>query len=304
MELAILLLVLGAGFAFLGGDDDAAEAETGQRDSNRLDVEGSETGDLLEAVEASVVRAGEGDDTIVGSDGDDDIYGEDGDDSILGEAGRDFLSGGDGEDTVLGGAGDDTLRGLDDDDQLLAEAGDDVVFGGAGNDFIDGGLGNDRLDGGAGNDTIIDFNGSGTLNGGTGADFLDAVAEPLYSEPGQSSTVSGGFGNDFIRGDDGDVLTGGPGDDDFELYTNGALDPVTITDFDPAEEVVDIFADLPADVIAMGASTISVVISPDGSDLHLVLDMPDGNESIVAVLQGLGGLPPTTIMGQLTVRAA
>ena len=87
------------------------------------------------------VRAGAGDDTVIGGDESDRFYG------------------GPGEDSLVGGAGNDTLFGQD---------GDDVLVGGAGNDYLSGGNGFDSLVGGDGNDTLNDPFGPDTVLGGAG----------------------------------------------------------------------------------------------------------------------------------------
>ena len=181
-----------------------------------------------------------GDDTISGGEGDDLIYGEDGADSLSGDAGSDTIFGGDGDDTISGGDGGDSLSGgagmdfvdysgsdegvnidlgantatggdatgdtlaggldgiigSDWDDTLTGYDGQgvdwtNVFYGGAGNDLMDGAGGDDSLFGGEGDDTLI---------GGAGADVLD-----------------GGAGDDLLRVGSGDMVTGGSGDDTFEL---------------------------------------------------------------------------------------
>lgn len=63
------------------------------------------------------VRAGSGDDVLIGTDGDDYLYGGDGNDTI---------EGGDGSDVLQGGAGMDHLRGGEDADICDQEPGEDV----------------------------------------------------------------------------------------------------------------------------------------------------------------------------------
>ena len=74
-------------------------------------------------------------------------------------------------------------------DAVPLDSNDDTVSAGAGNDVIDSGFGDDSVDGGTGNDTIF---------GGAGAD-----------------TLSGGADDDTIHVGEGDVATGGDGDDTF-----------------------------------------------------------------------------------------
>ena len=99
------------------------------------------------------IRAGAGDDIIIGGAGLDTIYGEDGNDLIFGYRGADMLYGGTGDDRLYG---DDLgFNGIAGADFLYGEAGDDFLDGGARGDFLNGGEGNDTLIGGAGDDSIF-----------------------------------------------------------------------------------------------------------------------------------------------------
>ncbi len=93
----------------------------------------------------------------------------------------------------------DTYTGTAGDDFIDSKGGDDTVYGNAGNDQMAGGAGNDMLFGDAGNDT---------LNGGTDFDSLD-----------------GGTGDDTLI--DGEVMTGGAGNDTYQLTT---WQPATINE--------------------------------------------------------------------------
>jgi Ca2+-binding RTX toxin-like protein len=86
----------------------------------------------------------------------------------------------------------ETLIGTDADDTLTGGVGNDNITGGAGNDLINGGDGDNVLKGGIGKDTLI---------GGNGNDYLNFRND--------SSDVA----------TDGDVFTGGGGDDTIFLKT-------------------------------------------------------------------------------------
>ena len=106
----------------------------------------------------------------------------------------DIVDGADGlNDTILGGDGNDSID---------AGFGADSVSGGLGNDTLSGNDGNDILDGGEGNDTIF---------GGLGAD-----------------TLNGKDGDDTISVAEGDVVTGGDGDDTFLVTDLGEAGSSTI----------------------------------------------------------------------------
>ena len=150
---------------------------------------------------------------------------------------------------VVGGAGADNLQGTGKNDTLMGVGGDDVLMGYAGNDTLNGGAGADVLIGGSGTDTadysdeavavLADlqiaslntgaaagdtYNSIENLSGGAGNDTLrgDAVANVLAGNGGNdaifgrvgSDTLEGGAGNDTLNGGAGaDVLIGGAGID-------------------------------------------------------------------------------------------
>lgn len=120
--------------------------------------------------------------------------------TISGNGGNDTITGGSENDLIDGGTGNDTLSGGGGADSLFGGDGNDNISGDDGNDTIDGGKGDDTLYGGAGNDGIYGGVGSDALYGGTGTD-----------------TVDGGAGNDTLAIAEGDVATGGDGDDLFVL---------------------------------------------------------------------------------------
>jgi len=141
---------------------------------------------------------------------------------------------GSGNDTIIGSAQADTLNGDSGDDLLIAGAGDDQVTGGSGDDTVDGESGNDDLAGGRGFDTLIvaadsnliinstitvgdgvdshrEFE-QGLLSGGDGHNRLDARLATI------PVTLMGGRGNDtLLGGPRGDRLDGGLGTDFAEI---------------------------------------------------------------------------------------
>ena len=169
-------------------------------------------------------RGNAGDDTIVGGAGDDTLIGNGGEDTIYGNAGDDFAEGGFDDDRVFLGGGNDEYGTAE--DQRFLQKGDDLVRGGAGND------------------TIIDSFGSNTLHGDEGADELVAYD---FDDEGTPDTVFGGYGDDTIKIDMGDIATGGEGEDDFYVADTIGLteDTVTITDFTASEDrlVIDLYGD-------------------------------------------------------------
>ena len=85
-----------------------------------------------------VIRAGNGNDNIVGTAGEDQLFGNSGNDNLAGGEGHDLLDGGKGNDQLNGGSGNDTLVGGSGDDRLAGGSGFDVfAFGkGGGNDVV------------------------------------------------------------------------------------------------------------------------------------------------------------------------
>lgn len=232
----------------------------------------------------------DGDDSLLGGTGNDTLYGEGGSDTLLGQDGADSLLGGSGEDSLIGGTGDDTLEGGAGADTLSGGAGMDFASyagsdsgvtvdlstntfagGGAtgdvnaggldgliGSDFNDsltgydgegpdwtnvfyGGLGDDTLDGAGGGDSLYGGAGNDSIIGGTGADFLSGGAGDDTLDIGQGDTVSGGDGDDVFNlvdlsetGSQAITILGGTtaqtaGD---TLNLNGLADRTTLTQTD------------------------------------------------------------------------
>lgn len=212
--------------AMLFGGDDFADDDPTPAPKDQPDIIGSRIIPIDDMINASdqavVVFAGDTDDLIIGGagndylhggDGNDTLYGGAGDDVLHGGVGDDILYGGDGNDELYGHTGDDVLHGGGGDDQLSGGDGDDQLFGGPGDDVLMGGLGADTLFGGAGNDRLID------------RDDLDR------------DYLNGGAGDDYLSGGPGDVLSGGTGTDTFNLRPGMH---VTLTDYDPAEDIIEI----------------------------------------------------------------
>lgn len=118
----------------------------------------------------------------------------------------------------------DRLTGFAHDDVLMGNGGNDLVKGGDGDDVAIGGRGDDDLRGGKDDDMLVGGAGNDVLSGGTGADWLQ-----------------GGSGDDILTGGrQGDVLTGGAGADTFVIVSRARGE--TITDFDVAEDMLDVSA--------------------------------------------------------------
>lgn len=214
------------------------------------------------------VAAGSGNDTVLGNEGNDSINGGAGDDSVEGGSGDDLISGAAGNDTLFGGDGDDTfavfdgfgddtivgseiaettgdtmdLSGIAGEGVSITYTGDEsgVATGGTTGDTVDfseienvTATDNDdtidasadgagvNIDAGAGDDSIIGGTGLDTIEGGAGNDTLSGGE-------GADSIIAG-TGDDTINVAQGDTVTGGDGDDYFNIVDLGETDTDTIT---------------------------------------------------------------------------
>jgi len=194
--------------------------------------------DLLTSIEG--VRGGGGDDSLTGDSGPNTLDGQGGDDTLNGLIEADYLIGGVGFDTVdysdrvvsivadLDGASDDGASGENDRIETDVEA----ITGGAAADVLNGNNGANTLNGGPGDDVLDGALGADVLIGGGGVDSvsyanrtedlsitLDGLADD--GEAGEADNVNadienvtGGLGDDVIRGSAAaNTLFGGPGDD-------------------------------------------------------------------------------------------
>lgn len=189
-------------------------------------------------------------DRIHGNGGNDTLSGGRGPSYIEGGVGNDTIRGGDGNDRLFGGAGKDTISGNAGDDEIHGGGHNDTIDAGAGDDVLEGGKGNDVLSGGDGNDTYVfdtdtplghdalnekSFGFFGFLTSRDTLDFAassTAITIDLERTSAQtvhqnltltlsSSTafedVTGGSGNDIIRGNRmSNRLEGRGGDDTIE----------------------------------------------------------------------------------------
>jgi Ca2+-binding RTX toxin-like protein len=216
--------------------------------ANLVDAKAGNDTVTYTARDASTLRGGEGDDTLIvdpgtsslyflfspfdeliddgslsdiqgfehfvgiGSEFDDVTSFGDGDDVFNGAAGRDSAVGRGGADMLAGEADRDTLEGGGGRDTLLGGSGGDVISGDGGNDRITGGAGDDRIRGGAGDDRIRLETGNDTVTGGSGADRFLFVS----NESGLHTITDFEVGLDVLQFSRA-LLPGGP--------TSGPLDP-------------------------------------------------------------------------------
>jgi Ca2+-binding RTX toxin-like protein len=203
---------------------------------------GDADGDLINGIEA-VIGSKFGD-TLQGTAGNNAITGGLGDDNVNGNDGADILDGGAGIDTlsydgatmgvtvtlgaanvqtkgVGGWAEGDLIKNFE---NLSGGLGNDVLTGNAQANIIKGYNGDDTIDGGLGNDIL---NGEIGINTVSYASMTGAVTVSLALQGSQQNTgaagldtllnftnLTGGKGNDTLRGDfQQNVIDGGAGDD-------------------------------------------------------------------------------------------
>ncbi len=266
-------------------------------DADGITLDGAGGNDYLDSDNSNVTLiGGQGDDTIVYRGTDVVVNGGDGDDYIT--AMRYSSADGVGIGTVDGGAGEDriymgsgTAHGGEGDDDLSDIPNDDgpsMLYGDAGNDSLNVTALGSQAFGGVGDDVISV--GNGTVGyGDEGNDVLRLSA---------GATAFGGVGDDlftfvdFLHNENGSaVATGGEGADIYDLHVrsavNGEADEpfLTITDFDPAEDVLQVRGWGTSDV-----DTIEIVEAADGSytDVRVTYTNTSGLPAGISVVHLLG----------------
>lgn len=165
------------------------------------------------------------------------------DTTIQGRGGDDMVDlTGPSNDIILGGDGDDNVSPGDGDDEVFLGRGDDFFGDIGGRNDPDYG-GDDLVRGQAGNDTLISVGGQDTLFGDTGNDVINTndFLPQFDGVQARPDMGFGGLGDDQMLFDDGDTVSGGEGVDEFQLQVASTkATAVTITDFDPATEALQI----------------------------------------------------------------
>jgi len=216
----------------------------------------------------ATIRAGAGNDTIIGTYGNETILGEDGNDFIQGGSGADVLNGGIGTDTVSyagswnvltinlatntvdgGDATGDTITGFE---NVIGSDYNDSITGSSGANVMTGGAGDDVMSGGGGNDTFRIGVGSGVdaISGGTGTDTVlfveDNAVLMLSSFASVEAINASGVSNATIAGT--------------ELNNTFNFSAVTMTN------VAGIFGLAGNDTVT-GSAGADIVIGGDGNDI-------------------------------------
>ena len=252
----------GAGDDILGGVDGNDRLDAGDGFNRLSGGNGNDT--LIAGAGADLLSGGAGNDLLDGGRGADKLAGDLGTDTVTyasrtapitadisnavgevaddGEAGEkddisvtvENLIGGSGNDKLTGTTirAGDTTAGLSRNNRLTGGGGSDVLTGLDGNDVLDGGVGKDQLLGGTGTDTA-DYSSRGealtlTLDGvaNDGAagenDLISADTENLTGGRGNDTIRGNAFSNTLIGNGGNDTIRGGDGND--KLYGNAGLD--------------------------------------------------------------------------------
>jgi uncharacterized delta-60 repeat protein len=162
---------------------------------------------------ASIIDAGDGNDTVQGGAGAD---------TINAGAGNDLVTGGNGDDFITGGAGADAIGGQGGNDIILGGDGADVLSGGAGRDLLVGGVGIDLISGDAEDDIVI----GGTTSLDNSQLFqVRSIWTSAQTYTQRVNTLRAGLLAPANVSDDAliDVLAGGSGTDWFLFNNDGGL---------------------------------------------------------------------------------
>ena len=199
------------------------------------------------------MRAGAGDDTLIGEGGDDALYGEDGDDRMI-------VSGSDGQrDQFYGGDGIDTLEvdgGVRLRSQAVLDSIERIEGSGDGIDLVGAGVFDfssvntvEDVAGYFGDRKAQTVQGGGAdelIFGGGGADFLKGGAgdDEIHGGETQGNRMQGQAGDDLlVASAHQDLMIGGSGVDTFrfdELASDRKKTMFTVKDFDADLESLDL----------------------------------------------------------------
>ena len=144
--------------------------------------------------------------------------------------------------------------------------------------------GDDFIRGGDGRDILVDALGSNTIYGDTGYDRMNSI--DAIGDEGTADTMYGGFGEDVLFADNGDVISGGGQDDRFQITATDDMNPVTITDYAEGDQIFLRDEEGGFQVI----ERITTEVSENSQDTNVLLD-----GRVVLVLQGVTEVPDGAI---------
>jgi len=235
------------------------------------------------------IRAGAGNNRIIGSIISDTIFAGPGNDTITDINGDNKVHGGANNDTITTGAGNDTLYGGAHDDTIDAGDGINRVYGGRGNDAISTGDGADWIDGGSGFDVIRPGPGDDVVFGRSGADsIVDLDGNHEFHGGANNDTITTGDGNDILYGDaHNDSIDAGDGDN--TIYGGRGNDVITTgsgTDWIDGGSGFDVIHSGPGDDIVFGRTGADTIVGVQGD--HVIhgganddtITTGDGNDTL------------------------
>jgi len=227
------------------------------------------------------------------------------------------------DDLLAGDGGNNTLTGLGGFDHLFGNAGDDILSAGDGGAWLEGGPGADTMYGGpGGGDTlaywfspegvtvslISHIASGGEAEGDTFSNVEHIIGSPfddrLYGDDGENNNLSGGDGNDTIKGfggfdyisggDDDDTLSGMNGDDAIvggpghDYLNGGSGNDGMIGDLGDDTYIVDSNLDSISEAGGEGYDTVRASVTyelHDGNDIE-VLETTNPNGTAAISLTG------------------
>lgn len=217
-----------------------------------------------------------------------------GDDTLTGSSANDYADLGAGDDDADLGAGNDIVEAGAGHDGVLAGNGNDLVLAGAGNDNLFGDLGDDSLAGDDGDDTLEGGSGADILAGGLGNDVISGFSSLGGANAGMSAgdgtdQLFGGSGDDRLILGRGDSVTGGSGDDVFEMdlrWQDGAGGFV-IADYAGGQDslVLSYAQTLDPETSLPIVPTLTVEATADGLSSQILVD-----GRVVAIVEGVPDL--------------
>ncbi|WP_164863462.1 peroxidase family protein [Agromyces sp. LHK192] len=262
-------------------------------DDNLKGKQGNDAMHLGSGIDLGI--GGIGDDFVVkGADDGSTIFSGMGDDVVLGGTGRITVLGGEHDDWVEGSGHADLLQG-DNADQFQNDTlgGDDIVIGRLGNDDIEGeggndvlvgvGVGTDRHHGGLGWDWLTYY---GQSTGVTSDWAFNRVFEPNNPLPSRFDlleALSGGSGNDTLRG----PITEADDLSESEIELNKATEEV-IDSIGGLEDMLRPVIDVDGTPVALGDFSLPFLrgaVESDADGVHKVMIAGPGNDTV----EGRGG---------------
>ena len=221
--------------------------------------------------ESSYVYAGTGDDEVINSGDNAALYGENGDDTISNDGLNAYIDGGKGDDEISNYGDDSTIYGENGDDYISNEGESSYIYGGKGDDTVWNYGEGATLNGDKGEDEIYNYGAGVYAYGGDGDDTIQNYAYTEWNEDTQQSetvsspdntTISGGYGNDYIYNEGEDVLFTYADGDGYDTIA-GFSDNSTLQidgSFESVESGDDVIVTVGyGEILLVGAATLSTL---------------------------------------------